>query len=78
LIDEREIMSWIKAADRMPPENEPIHIYDARSGRMEVGRYMNGEWFVEDMRSGQLSKISGVAHWAWILDSQINWDSGDD
>lgn len=45
---------------------------------MEVGRYMNGEWFIEDARNGQLSKISGVTHWAWILDSQINWDSGDD
>jgi hypothetical protein len=26
---------------------------------------------------GLLSKIAGVTHWAWILDSQINWDSGD-
>lgn len=71
-------MSWIKVADRRPPENEPVHIYVERNSRMEVGRYMNDEWFIEDVRSGQSSKISGVTHWAWILDSQINWDSGDD
>jgi hypothetical protein len=71
-------MAWIKVADRMPPENELLHIYDERSNTMEVGRYMNGEWFIEDVRSGGLSKISGVTHWAWILDSEINWESGDD
>ena len=70
-------MSWIKVADRMPPENEPILIYDERNSRMEVGRYMNGEWFIEDERSGELNKIACVTHWAWILDSNT-YDSGDD
>jgi hypothetical protein len=71
-------MSWIKVADVRPPEDEPILIYVEGNGRMEVGRYVNGEWFIEDERSGQLSKIAEVTHWAWILDSEINWDSGDD
>jgi hypothetical protein len=71
-------MSWIKVADRAPPENEQILIHDERNSRIEVGRYVNGEWFIEDAQSGQLSRIAGVTHWAWALDSQINWDSGDD
>jgi hypothetical protein len=71
-------MSWIKVADVRPPEDEPILIYVEGNSRMEVGRFVNGEWFIEDERSGELSKIAGVTHWAWILDSQTNWDSGDD
>ena len=71
-------MSWIKVADRTPPENEPILIHVEQNSRMEVGRYVNGKGFIEDARSGELSGITGVTHWAWMLDSQINWDSGDD
>jgi hypothetical protein len=71
-------MPWIKVADFTPPDNERILIYDERNSRMEVGRYIRGEWFVEHAQSGQLSKIAGVTHWGWLLDSEINWDSGDD
>lgn len=70
-------MSWIKVSDKTPPENEQILIYDARNSRIESGKYIDGEWFIEDAQGGQLNKIAGVTHWAWILDSQINWD-GDD
>jgi hypothetical protein len=71
-------MPWIKVSDMTPPENEQILIHDERNNRMEVGRYVDGEWFIEHARSGQLSKTSGVTHWAWMLDSEINRDSGDD
>lgn len=70
-------MAWTKVADRMPPEDEQILIYVESDGKMELGRYINGAWFIEDAGSGQLSKIAGVTHWAWMLDSEIN-DDGDD
>jgi hypothetical protein len=71
-------MSWIKASDRKPPENEQILIHDNAKSRMEVGRYIKGKWYVEDTRTGQLSEIAAVTHWGWFLDSQINDESEDD
>jgi hypothetical protein len=70
-------MSWIKAADLMPPENEPILIHDDRNSKLEFGRHINGRWYAENTRDGQLREIAEVAHWAWILESET-YDSGDD
>ena len=61
----------------MPPENEQILIHDDRNSRAEVGRYINGKWYIENTPDGQLTEIAGVTHWCWILDSMIN-DSDDD
>jgi hypothetical protein len=71
-------MSWIKATDVMPPEDEQILLHDAANERIEVGRYVGVRWYVEDVRDGRLRGIEGVTHWAWILDSQLNDDSDDD
>lgn len=71
-------MSWIKVADRMPPQDEQIHIHDDKNSRMETGRYVNGQWYIENTQTGELSEISGVTHWGWILDSEMNDDSDDD
>jgi hypothetical protein len=70
-------MSWIKVADRTPPENEQVLIHDERNNRIESGRFIDGEWFIEDAQSGQLSKIVGVTHWAWILDSYVDHSDDD-
>lgn len=71
-------MSWIKVTDRLPPEDEPVLIHDDRLCRMETGRYIKGRWYVENSQSGELREISGVTHWAWILDSYLNDESDDD
>jgi hypothetical protein len=71
-------MPWVKAADLLPPENEQIHVYDGARERMEFGRYAAGRWYVEDVRDGRLREITGVTHWAPVLDSEINDDSDDD
>lgn len=65
-------------ADRLPPEDEPVLIHDGRNRRMETGRYVKGRWYAEDSQSGELSEISGVTHWAWMLDSYLNDESYDD
>ncbi|HEV2800312.1 MAG TPA: DUF551 domain-containing protein [Pyrinomonadaceae bacterium] len=70
-------MSWIKVADVTPPDGEPVLIYDERNRKMELGRYLDGQWFVERAPDGQLSRIDGVTHWCWLLDSQLD-DSDDD
>ena len=70
-------MSWIKAFDLKPPENEQVLIHDNRNNRIEVGRYLKGRWYVEDAQSGRLREVAGVTHWAWILDSLINDDDDD-
>lgn len=71
-------MPWVKAADTLPGENEEILIYDPERGRMELGRYAGGGWYVEDSRDGRLTRIEGVTHWAPILESESNDDSDDD
>ena len=71
-------MPWTKAADRLPAENEQVLIYHPERGRMEVGRYADGAWYVEDPRGGRLSRLAGVTHWAPILDSYLNDDRDDD
>jgi len=35
-------MTWVKAADFTPPENEPVLIHDDGESRMVVGRYIKG------------------------------------
>lgn len=69
---------WIKAAKRMPPENEQIRIHDDRNNRIELGRYIGGRWYVEDLRDGRLSETTGVTHWGWLLESELTDDSDDD
>jgi hypothetical protein len=69
---------WIKATDTTPPEDEQILIHDNENHRIELGRYIKGKWYVENLPDGKLSEIAGVTHWAWILDSQLNDDSDDD
>lgn len=71
-------MSWVKVADRMPPEDEQILIHDNKNSRMVVGRCIKGRWYIEDTETERLSEISGVTHWGWILDSQLNDESDDD
>jgi hypothetical protein len=71
-------MSWIKATDWTPPENEQILIYDGQNNGMEIGRYLNGKWYVEDLQDGELREITGVTHWGWLLESQLIDDSDDD
>lgn len=71
-------MAWIKAAKRVPPENEQVLIHDDRNSRIEVGRYAGGRWYVENPQTGKSIEISGVTHWSWILDSYLNDDSDDD
>jgi len=70
-------MTWVKAADFTPPENEPVLIHDDGESRMVVGRYIKGRWYVENRSDGRLREVAGVTHWAWILDSQT-YDSADD
>lgn len=71
-------MSWIKVSDFKPPENEQVMIHDNQNGRIEVGRYVRGRWYVEDAPTGRLREVAGVTHWGWILDSYLNDDSDDD
>jgi hypothetical protein len=71
-------MSWIKVSDRMPPENEQILIHDDKNIRIELGRYIKGRWYIENLQTGDSSEIAGVTHWGWTLDSLINDDSDDD
>ncbi|HEV2706150.1 MAG TPA: hypothetical protein VGV59_09515 [Pyrinomonadaceae bacterium] len=71
-------MSWIKATDTTPPENEQVLIHDNVNSRMELGRYIKGKWYVEDTRTGQLRETDAVTHWGWLLDSQLHDDSDDD
>jgi len=71
-------MSWVKVADRRPPENEQVLIHDNINSRIEAGRYLKGKWYIENLQSGELSEINGVTHWCWTLDSLINDDSDDD
>ena len=70
-------MAWIKVAESAPPENEPILIYDNRNNRIELGRTVDGKWYVEDKPDGQLREIAEVTHWSWLLDSET-YDSADD
>lgn len=70
-------MAWIKAAELTPPENEQILIHDDEHSRVRFGRYIGGQWFIEDAGDGQLKLIERVTHWAWMLDSQT-YDAGDD
>jgi hypothetical protein len=69
-----KFMSWIKASDVRPPEDEQILIHDNQNSRIELGRYIKGRWYVENIETGRLSEIAGVTHWSWILDSEINDD----
>ena len=71
-------MPFVKASEHTPPEGEPVHVHDAGSGRILTGRYAGGRWYVEDGPDGRLREISGVTHWGWILDSELNDDSDDD
>ena len=61
----------------MPPENEEILIFDNEKQRIKLGRYINGRWYVEDLRQGELSEVAVVTHWGPILDSEA-YDAGDD
>jgi hypothetical protein len=69
---------WIKVSDRRPPENERILIHDDKNSRIEVGHYLGGRWYIENLRTGASSEIHGVTHWGWILDSYLNDESDDD
>lgn len=71
-------MSWIKSSERLPPEDETILIHNNQSSRMELGRYIRGRWYVEDAQTGRQREVTGVTHWAWALDSQMNDESEDD
>lgn len=70
-------MPWVKAADTPPREGEQILIHDPRSGRIELGRYVAGLWYVEDARDGRLTPAADVTHWAPLLDSET-YDASDD
>ena len=71
-------MSWIKVCDRRPPENEQVLIHDDKNSRIEVGRYLQGRWYIENLQTGASSEVRGITHWAWILDYLLNDESDDD
>jgi hypothetical protein len=71
-------MSWIKVAERVPPENEQVLIHDDKNSRMEIGCYTGGRWYVQDSRTGERREITNVTHWGWLLDFQLNDESDDD
>ncbi|HEV2765398.1 MAG TPA: hypothetical protein VGV38_20615 [Pyrinomonadaceae bacterium] len=71
-------MTWVKTADRLPPENEQVLVHDGRSNKTEVGRFVEGRWYVEDGAGGRLREVAGVTHWCWILESYLNDESEDD
>jgi hypothetical protein len=71
-------MPWTKSSELMPQENEPILIHDEKNNRMELGRYIKGKWYVENLQTGKLSELAGVTHWAVILESESSDDSEDD
>ena len=70
-------MAWIKVAESAPPENEQVLIYDNRNSRIGLGRSIDGKWYIEDTRDGQLREIAEVTHWSWVLDSET-YDSAED
>lgn len=71
-------MPWIRVIDIRPEEDEQILIHDNRNNRIELGRYVRGRWYIENLQTGKLSEIAGVTHWAPVLDSESNDDSDDD
>jgi hypothetical protein len=71
-------MPWIKASDFKPQENEQILIHDSVNNRIEVGRFIGGRWYVENLRDGRLSEIEAVTHWSPALESYLQDDSDDD
>ena len=70
-------MAWIKVAESVPPENELVLVYDNRNNKIEIGRTIDGKWYVEDKADGQLREIAEVTHWSWVLDSET-YDSAED
>ena len=70
-------MPWIRVADFAPPENEQVLVYDERNSKIELGRLIDGQWYIEDTQDGQLREIALVTHWSWILDSE-KYDSAED
>ena len=71
-------MPLVKASDFIPPDDEPIHIYDSAANRLLTGRYRSGRWYAEDPLTGALTEIPAPTHWAYILDSELHDDSDDD
>lgn len=70
-------MAWIKVEESVPPENEPVLIYDNLKSKIALGRTLNGKWYVEDTPDGPLRELADVTHWSWILESEM-YDSGED
>lgn len=71
-------MPFVKASDFKPPEDEPVHIHDSANNRILTGRYRAGRWYAEHPLTGALDEITGITHWAYILDSELHDDSDDD
>jgi hypothetical protein len=70
-------MTWIKADDLTPVENEQVLIHDDKNNRIEFGRYINGRWYIEDISNGELSEVAGVTRWRWVSESELNDDDDD-
>ena len=70
-------MPWFKSADALPSEGERVLIHDGARGRVELGRYAGGRWYVEDAGRGHQNEVEGVTHWAPLLESE-EYDPAED
>jgi hypothetical protein len=70
-------MPWFKTSDAKPAEGERVLVHDGANGRVELGRYAGGRWYVEDGEGGRPSEIEGVTHWAPLLESE-EYDPAED
>jgi hypothetical protein len=71
-------MPWVRVADLLPQEDAQVLVHDGRKEKIELGRYVKGRWYVEDPADGRLAEVSGVTHWAPVLDSYLEDESDDD
>lgn len=70
-------MPWFKLSDSEPTEGERVLIHEGGTNRMLTGLYTGGRWYAEDSGGVGLTEVSGVTHWAPLLDSE-EYDPADD